>query len=143
MYVRHMNEQIADKLSIRVHPDSGLTPAQGEELYNLLADRRRALTGEVAEHLGVGRFSGDRIAEPEEAAAIDATQSTMIELAESERKLLAHIERALRKFEDGSYGVSEESGEPIGFERLRAVPWARLGVEDQEVVEREQRARGR
>jgi DnaK suppressor protein len=138
-----MPEEMPDTLTFRVHPDSELTPAQAEQLYNMLADRRRALSGDVDEHLGLGRLTGDRVAEAEETAAIDATQSTMIELAEGERKLLAQIERALRKFEDGSYGVSEESGEPIGFERLRALPWARLSIQDQEAAEREQRSRGR
>jgi DnaK suppressor protein len=127
----------------KVHPDSGLTPAQAEELRHMLIERRRALTGEVAEHMEIGRFGNDRVAEPEEAAAMDAAQSTMIELAESERTALAQVERAIRKFDDGSYGVSEESGEPIGFDRLRAIPWATLSVRDQELREREQRARGR
>jgi DnaK suppressor protein len=126
----------------KVHPDSGLTAHQADELQRMLIERRRALKGDVAEHMEIGRF-GDRVAEAEEAAAMDAAQSTMIELAEAERTLLAKIERALRKFDDGSYGISEESGEPIGFDRLRAIPWATLTVRDQEIREREQRGRGR
>ena len=128
---------------IQVHPASGLNSRQAEELYGILIDRRRALTGDVVEHMEIGRFGGERVAEVEEAAAIDAAQSTMIELAEAERTLLARIERALRKFENGSYGVSEESGEPIGFERLRVIPWATLIAREQEIHEQEQRARGR
>jgi DnaK suppressor protein len=127
----------------QVHPDSGLTPRQAAELHHMLVERRRSLTGEVAEHMEIGRFGADRVAEPEEAAAMDAAQSTMIELAEAERALLAQIDRALRKLGDGRYGVSEESGEPIGIDRLRAIPWATLTVRDQEIREREQRERGR
>ena len=140
-----MNEEQKDGAAplVQVHPDSGLTPRQAEELHRMLMERRRALTGDVVEHLDIGRFGGERVAEAEEAAAMDAAQSTMIELAEAERTLLALIERALRKFDNGSYGVSEESGEPIGFDRLRAIPWATLTVRDQEIHEREQRARGR
>jgi DnaK suppressor protein len=140
-----MNEEQRNGVAsqAQVHPDSGLTPRQADELRHMLIERRRALTGDVAEHMEIGRFGGDRVAEAEEAAAIDAAQSTMIELAEAERNLLAQIERALRKFDDGSYGVSEESGEPIGFDRLRAIPWATLTVRDQEIREREQRGRGR
>jgi DnaK suppressor protein len=140
-----MNEEQMDATDrqAQVHPDSGLTPLQAEELQHMLLERRRALTGDVAEHMEIGRFAGERVAEAEEAAATDAAQSTMIELAESERKLLAQIDRALRKFDDGSYGVSEESGEPIGFERLQAIPWATLTVRDQEIREREQRSRRR
>jgi DnaK suppressor protein len=139
-----MNEEQKDGTTprIRVHPDSGLTPQQAAELHRMLIERRRALKGEVAEHMEIGRF-GDRVAEAEEAAAMDAAQSTMIELAEAERTLLAQIERALRKLDDGAYGVSEESEEPIGYDRLRAIPWATLTVRDQEIREREQRQRGR
>jgi DnaK suppressor protein len=140
-----MNAQSEDAAAprIQVHPDAGLSPEQAEELHRMLIERRRSLTGDVAEHSDIGRFGGDRVAEAEEAAAMDAAQSTMMELAEAERTLLAQITRALRKFEDGSYGVSEESGEPIGFDRLRAIPWATLTVRDQEIREREQRGRGR
>jgi DnaK suppressor protein len=140
-----MNDDQKDGAAAKgqVHPDSGLTAAQAEELRRALSERRRALTGDVADHMEIGRFSGERVAEAEEAAAIDAQQSTMIELAEAERNLLAKIERALRKFDDATYGVSEESGEPIGFDRLRAIPWATLSVRDQELREREQRGRGR
>src|SRR5690242_5732390 len=108
----------------RVHPDSELTKAQGEELRRALRERQTALLEEHSEHLDIGRYADEPIAEPEEAAARDATRSTMINLAESERALLAQIERALEKLENGTYGVSEESGEPIGFDRLRAIPWA-------------------
>jgi DnaK suppressor protein len=46
------------------------------------------------------------------------------------------IDRALKKIELGSYGICEETEEPIGFERLLIVPWARYGVKVQEMRER-------
>jgi DnaK suppressor protein len=75
------------------------------------------------------------------AAESDTAQST-IGLAESERALLVQLERALRKMESGTYGVSEASGEPIGFDRLSATPWARLTAAEEERLEREARQRG-
>jgi DnaK suppressor protein len=36
----------------------------------------------------------------------------------------------------GTYGTSEVSGEPIGYARLSAVPWARFSVVEQEDLER-------
>src|SRR5437588_11477039 len=41
-----------------------------------------------------------------------------------DRATLAEIERALRRIEEGSYGVSEVSGKAIPIERLEAVPYA-------------------
>jgi DnaK suppressor protein len=47
------------------------------------------------------------------------------------REELAAIERAEQRLEDGSYGLSVESGEPIPDERLERMPWAERTVEEQ------------
>jgi DnaK suppressor protein len=44
---------------------------------------------------------------------------------------LGEIEAALRRIEDGSYGICQACGKPIAAERLRALPWARLCIDDQ------------
>jgi DnaK suppressor protein len=44
---------------------------------------------------------------------------------------LGQIEAALARIEDGSYGRCAICGKPIGEERLRAVPWATLCIDDQ------------
>jgi DnaK suppressor protein len=44
---------------------------------------------------------------------------------------IADIQRALEKIADGTYGYSDESGEPIPIERLEAVPEAILTVQEQ------------
>jgi DnaK suppressor protein len=43
---------------------------------------------------------------------------------------LADVERALAKLEDGSYGCCDVCGEPVGADRLEALPWAVLCVRD-------------
>ncbi len=43
---------------------------------------------------------------------------------------LADVERALAKLEESSYGSCDVCGEPIGAERLEALPWAVRCVED-------------
>jgi len=43
---------------------------------------------------------------------------------------LADVDRALAKLEEGSYGTCDVCGKPIGDERLEALPWAVLCVED-------------
>jgi RNA polymerase-binding protein DksA len=52
-------------------------------------------------------------------------------LEEGVQQTLRDIEDALRKIEEGSYGTCEVCGEPIGAERLSAIPWARLCIDDQ------------
>ena len=45
---------------------------------------------------------------------------------------LEHVERALQKIEEGTYGLSDDSGEPIPKGRLEAIPEAIRTVEEQQ-----------
>ena len=55
------------------------------------------------------------------------------------RKLIAKIDAALTRLDDGTYGYCEETGEPINLKRLDAHPIATLSVEAQERHERRER----
>ena len=52
---------------------------------------------------------------------------------------LADVENALQRLDAGTYGVCEACGEPIGDDRLEAMPAARFCLKDQAEAEREQR----
>jgi RNA polymerase-binding protein DksA len=52
-------------------------------------------------------------------------------LEEGAQQTLSEIDAALRRIEDGTYGTCEVCGKPIGAERLAAIPWARLCIDDQ------------
>jgi len=52
----------------------------------------------------------------------------IIGLMDSERKILLEIDDALRRIDNGTYGICEGRGEPIPKERLKAIPWARYCV---------------
>jgi DnaK suppressor protein len=55
-----------------------------------------------------------------------------------ERKLVAKIDEALERIENGTYGYCAETGNPIGLKRLEARPIASLCIEAQERHEREE-----
>jgi RNA polymerase-binding transcription factor DksA len=55
-------------------------------------------------------------------------------LEEGAQQTLSEIEAALRRIEDGTYGVCEVCGKPIAPERLAAIPWARRCIDDQRKV---------
>jgi RNA polymerase-binding transcription factor DksA len=59
---------------------------------------------------------------------------------EGVRQELAEVEAALQRLDDGTYGFSDVSGQPIPDERLRAVPHARRLVEEQQLVDNQARA---
>ena len=52
-------------------------------------------------------------------------------LEEGAQQTLKDIDDALRKIENGSYGTCEVCGKAIAPERLAAIPWARLCIDDQ------------
>ena len=56
-----------------------------------------------------------------------------------QRKLIAKIDAALLRIEDGSYGYCEDTGDPISLRRLEARPIATMTIEAQERHERMER----
>ena len=69
-------------------------------------------------------------------ASLETDKSLDLRTKDRARKLIAKINDALERIEDGSYGYCEETGEPIGLERLEARPIATLSIEAQERHER-------
>jgi len=72
-------------------------------------------------------------------ATSETDRATELRTRDRQRKLIAKIDAALARIEDGSYGYCEETGEPIGLKRLDARPIATLSVEAQERHERRER----
>ena len=56
-----------------------------------------------------------------------------------QRKLIAKIDAALERLNDGTYGYCEETGEPISIKRLDARPIATLSIEAQERHEKREK----
>ncbi len=81
----------------------------------------------------------NRLADQSDWASAEVQRSFELRTRDRERKLLAKIEAALRRIEDGSYGYCEETNEPIGIKRLEARPIATLSIEAQERHERRER----
>jgi DnaK suppressor protein len=72
-------------------------------------------------------------------ASSETDRALELRTRDRQRKLIAKIDEALRRIEDGTYGFCEETGEPIGIARLEARPTATLSVEAQERHERRER----
>ena len=69
-------------------------------------------------------------------ASLEADESLDLRTKDRARKLISKIDEALDRIEDGTYGYCEETGEPIGLDRLEARPIATLSIEAQERHER-------
>ena len=72
-------------------------------------------------------------------ASDEIERSFELRTRDRERKLIAKINAALQRIEDGTYGFCEETGEPIGIKRLIARPVAALSITAQEKHEKEEK----
>jgi len=84
-------------------------------------------------------FDPDDLPDEVDLASSEADQSMNLRLRDRERILLKKIDKALKKIEDGDYGVCESCGEEIGAKRLEARPVTDLCIrckEEQEQMER-------
>jgi DnaK suppressor protein len=60
-----------------------------------------------------------------------------LQLASTEGRVIRQIRDAMRKIQDGTYGVCEDCGKPIGTKRLELIPYAPLCSKCQMQAERE------
>ena len=72
-------------------------------------------------------------------ASSETDRAIELRARDRQRKLIAKIDSALSRLEDGTYGYCAETGEPISLKRLEARPIATLSVEAQERHERRER----
>src|ERR1700722_19715817 len=72
-------------------------------------------------------------------ASSETDRAIELRAGERQRKLVAKIDAALQRIEDGAYGYCEDTGEPISLKRLEARPIATLSIEAQERHERHER----
>lgn len=106
--------------------------------HKLLAWRSELLreSDETLAHLQEGGLQEPDIAD---RASAETDRALELRTRDRERKLIAKIDAALQRIEDGSYGYCEETGEPITIRRLEARPIATLSIEAQERHERLER----
>jgi DnaK suppressor protein len=93
---------------------------------------------ETTEHLRENILVPD----PADRATIEEEHALELRTRDRERKLLKKVEQALARIETSDYGWCEETGEPIGLNRLIARPTANLSLEAQERRELRQKLFG-
>jgi len=97
-----------------------------------------ANAGATTENLRETQFAPD----PADRATIEEEHTLELRTRDRERKLLKKVQYSLAQIETGEYGWCEETGEPIGLQRLLARPTATLSLEAQERREKRQKLYG-
>ncbi|MFP7319177.1 TraR/DksA family transcriptional regulator [Bacillus spizizenii] len=116
-----------------------LTKEQKKHLYYKLLDMQKELSGEKKETESmteeVGGLSNGVDNHMADHGTLVTDRMTDQTVREIDRELLEEINHALQKMKDGTYGVCERTGQDIPYERLEAVPYARMTVEAQADME--------
>lgn len=94
--------------------------------------------GETTEHLRETVIVPD----PADRATIEEEHALELRTRDRERKLLKKVQQAINRIDVGEYGWCEETGEPIGLQRLLARPTATLSLEAQQRRELRQKLYG-
>jgi len=135
-------------MSVTLSPD--YQPAESEPFMNtkqreyfrqkLLRWREDLLqeTSDTLQHLQEGGLQAPDITD---RASLETDRSLELRTRDRARKLIAKIDEALERIKDGSYGICEETSEPISVRRLEARPIATLSLEAQERHERMEKTR--
>ncbi len=121
-----------------------LTAAQLKELKELLLTRRKELQAEMEQNranLAPAQITGS-VSQDESARLKNQTREVDATLTHLDATDLARIDRALEAMEAGDYGLCDECGCHIPFERLKIEPMTQHCVACKSAWEQKQGIRG-
>lgn len=96
----------------------------------LLLQQKKELLEQARKTVSSLSQEGEEVpADPADRATLEADRNFLLRIRDRERKLLAKIDEALEKIENGTYGICELCGNEIEEERLRARPVASYCIE--------------
>ncbi len=109
----------------------------------ILEEKREALVKAARESLQADMtLDTNDLPDEMDLASSEYIQSFEFRLRGREKSLLSKLDLALKKIDDGSFGVCEVCDEPIGKKRLEARPETTLCIKCKEDQEREERTMG-
>jgi DnaK suppressor protein len=116
------------------------------ELYTYLKDEQARLTAELAQletktHPGDERREGSPFGKREEEATEAFELEKRLALEKQLCDTLAKVDRALKKYEAGTYGICDICAQPIDEDRLKALPSASLCVKCKSAQAKDTRGR--
>lgn len=112
-----------------------MTKTEMNRFKMILDTKRRELEGNVRNREGIAiEKTPDALDEVQHAAERELAIRTL----DRESTLLRNVRGALRRIEDGTYGVCMHCEEDINLKRLNAVPWTPYCISCQEIADRRQ-----
>ena len=112
---------------------------QREYFRQKLLDWKEGILKEAKETLQHLQDENQNHSDLADRASSETDRAIELRARDRQRKLIAKIDAAIQRIDDGTYGYCEETGEPIALKLLEARPIATLSLEAQERHERRER----
>ncbi len=105
-----------------------------ERLDDLLKEANRTVSGMTDQ--------GGNFPDPTDRATLESDRNFTLRIRDRERKLIAKINEALDRLDDGTFGICEECGEEISEARLKARPVTTLCIDCKKKQENLEKVKG-
>ena len=120
-----------------------LTKKELKKFQELLEEKRKVVLERARQMLSEGMvLDANDLPDEMDLASSEYIQSFEFRLRGREKSLLSKLDLALKKIDDGTFGICEICEEPIGKKRLEARPETSLCIKCKEDQEREERTMG-
>jgi DnaK suppressor protein len=109
------------------------------EFKEILQSRMDELVSEARQQVGELTEVKENLADMTDQASAEVDRDFLLRIKDRERKLILKHREALARIDDGSFGICEMCGEPIGEERLKARPVTTQCIECKTDMEEQER----
>ncbi len=116
---------------------------QLEQFRSQLLQKRDEILAEAGKTLSEMTDQTTNIPDPNDRATIESGRSFELRIRDRERKLLAKIEEAIGRLDEGEYGICEGCGEDIGIKRLEARPVTTFCIDCKTFQETKEKSQGK
>lgn len=116
-----------------------MEPERLEMFRKILKDRLAALEAAFHSRLGELVDQRDALADTTDIASEESDRDMTLRMQDHERKVVDEIRAALKRIQEGEYGVCEACGDEVGERRLMARPTARHCIDCMTEIEATQR----
>ena len=119
-----------------------LTKKKKDKFRKLLTERLDELLSEANRTVSGMTDQGDNFPDPTDRATLESDRNFLLRIRDRERRLIAKINEALERIEEGTFGICEECGEEISEARLKARPVTTLCIDCKKKQENLERVKG-
>jgi len=116
---------------------------QLEQFRSQLLEKREEILAEAGKTLSEMTDQTTNIPDPNDRATVESGRSFELRIRDRERKLLAKIEEAIGRLDEGEYGVCDGCGEDIGIKRLEARPVTTFCIDCKTLQESKEKSQGK